>query len=341
MTNSLYKSIRRACVLSVFLFAGAFSASIQAVTHPPGFWSLQIENDLWGSNDDRWYTSGWQLSYVSPKPPPEYLENISDHIPFYSKGKTVYHGFNLGQKVFTPENIEESSLIIDDRPYAGWLFFETFIGHRYDDFPDRDKMNGLILTIGIVGPNSHADDIQNFTHDLTDSDDANGWDNQLEDELGLNATFLQKSRRIYNLDEPRQTELSLHGGLTLGSIYSYASVGVMTRWGARLKDDIGPPSISPGFPGLPAFEPNRQSNWYLYAGLEARRVARNVFLDGNTNVDSHSVTKEDWVADLQFGIAVRSADARISFSITSRSKEFKGQPEGSHFGLINFTLFAE
>ena len=104
MTSSLDESIKHVCVLAVLLLTAAFSASTQAIIHPPGFWSLQIENDLWGSNDDRWYTSGWQLSYVSPKPPPKYLENISDHIPFYSKGETTYHGFNLGQKVFTPEN---------------------------------------------------------------------------------------------------------------------------------------------------------------------------------------------------------------------------------------------
>ena len=124
-------------------------------------------------------------------------------------------------------------------------------------------------------------------------------------------------------------------------VYTYASVGIMLRWGTHLKDDIGPPMISPGFPGLPAFNPNRQANWYLFAGFEARLVGRDIFLDGNANVDSHSVDKEPLVGDLQFGAAFHFNDMRIAFSQMLRSREFEGQDENSQLGLINFTLFVE
>jgi len=263
------------------------------------------------------------------------------YVPFYSKSDSVVYGYNLGQKAFTPENKEASEVVVDDRPYAGWAFVETFIGNRYSDQGDREKFNGLVLTVGIVGPAAQAEKVQKGLHKITDSSDVKGRDNQLENELGLNATFLQKWRRIYNIDKHRQSEPSFHSGLALGNIYSYASAGVIIRWGTHLKDDIGSPSISPGLPGLPWFNPNRNGSWYLYAGLEARSVAHNIFLDGNTNVDSHSVDKESLVGDLQIGVAIRRPDYRVSFSQTFRSKEFKGQPESSRFGSINFTLFVE
>ena len=178
-------------------------------------------------------------------------------------------------------------------------------------------------------------------HRFTGSDDPEGWDNQLENELGLNATYLHKWRYIYDIEGPRQYESSLHTGLTVGNVYTYASAGFMLRWGRHLKDDIGPPTISPGFPGLPAFNPNRRANWYLFAGIEARLVGRDIFLDGNTNVDSPSVDKEPLVGDFQFGVAFHFRDTRIAFSQMLRSREFEGQADNTRLGLINFTLFVE
>jgi lipid A 3-O-deacylase len=87
--------------------------------------------------------------------------------------------------------------------------------------------------------------------------------------------------------------------------------------------------------------PNRQANWYLFAGIEGRLVGRDIFLDGNTNVDSPRVDKEPLVADLQFGAAIRFSDMRIAFSQMLRSREFDGQPDNTRLGLINFTLFVE
>ena len=342
-----YRAIRidfalpRLCHCLPLLLVGLAPAPLGAIHGEPGFWSLQLENDLWGSNDDRFYTNGWQFSYTSSHSAPEILESTVDAIPFYRSKETGFFGFNFGQKIFTPEDIEVSELQVDDRPYAGLLFAEAFIGHRYLDLGDRERMNGLILTLGLIGPVSLAEETQEFVHAFTDSDNPDGWDNQLENELGINAYFVHKQRRIFDMDEARQSEIGLHYGLSLGNIYRYASAGTTFRWGPHLKDDIGPPSLSPGFPGLPAFNPNRRSNWYLFIGLEARAVAHDIFLDGNTNVDSHSVDKRELVGDLQLGFAIHLEDVRISFSQMLRSREFESQPERTQFGAINFTLFVE
>lgn len=82
MANFLSESIRCIGVLSAFLITGVFSASTQASTDDPGFWSFQIENDAIVGSEDRWYTGGYQTGYSSTKSPPEYLEKISDLCPF-------------------------------------------------------------------------------------------------------------------------------------------------------------------------------------------------------------------------------------------------------------------
>lgn len=306
-----------------------------------GFWSLQVENDLFGDNSDRFYTNGWQLSFASAARAPSALRRLSDSLPFYRKGNDGFFGYHIGQQVFTPEDIKTAELIEDDRPYAGFLYAETFIGHRYFDAGDRERINGLILTIGVVGPASLAEDTQKLVHELFDSDDPRGWDNQLDNELGFSATYIHKWRYLFALDRPRQFEFGWHTNLRVGNVYTYAATGFMTRWGTHLKDDVGPPSIKPGFPGLPAFNPKQSESWYLFAGLEARAVAHNIFLDGNTNVDSHSVDKRTLVGDLLVGVALQWDDVRIAFSQILRSREFDGQSEREQFGAINFTLHVD
>ena len=305
------------------------------------FLSLQLENDLWGSNDDRFYTHGTKISWASNRPAPGWIRGIADSMPFYSNGEIEVHGYEIGQAIFTPEDIEVEELIEDDRPYAGWLYFNVGIGSIYADRGDRDRSNLLLLTIGIVGPSSYAEKTQRAVHDIVDTTDPQGWDNQLEDELGLNATYVAKRRRIYDFDERYQTELGAHYNLTLGNVYTYAAAGLTWRYGTRLKGDIGPPSILPGFPGAPAFNPNQKSNWYLFGGLELRAMARNIFLDGNSVRDSHSVDSKSLVADLQFGFAYHFGDVRLSFLQLFRTREFDEQSEPSRYGAINVTFFSE
>ncbi len=333
---------RRLPTLAVVLLAMALLPSTATAAHRgEGFWSLQLENDLWGDNSDRFYTSGWQLSFSSSARPPSALLRFADSMPFYRTGDTGFFGYHIGQQVFTPEDIETPELVEDDRPYAGFLYAETFIGHRYLDAGDYEQINGLILTIGLVGPASLAEETQELIHELTGSDDPRGWDNQLENELGLSATYIHKWRYLFALDGPRQSEFSLHANLRLGNVYTYAAAGFMARWGTHLKDDVGPPSIKPGFPGLPAFNPQLHDCWYLFGGIELRAVAHNIFLDGNTIVDSHSVDKRPLVGDLQLGIALQWDEVRIAFSQMLRSREFDGQPDREQYGAINFTLYLE
>lgn len=74
------------------------------------------------------------------------------------------------------------------------------------------------------------------------------------------------------------------------------------------------------------------------SGAESRAVAHNIFLDGNTFVDSRRVKKEPLVSDLQIGLVFDWSNTRISYSHTYRSKEFKNQPEGHQFATLSFTF---
>lgn len=303
-----------------------------------GFWSLQFENDLWGSGDDRFYSHGSELSYLSLEKPPGWLVDLSRKLPLFRLGEVSVLQYSFGQKIFTPQDTQTSRLVPDDRPYAGWLYASANLLSRFEAGPKHQVSNMFGVTLGLVGPSSLAADIQNGYHDLIGVDKVQGWDNQLKNEPGLLLTYTRKWQYFHDLPGGLEFETSPHLTGALGNIYTYAGGGMMLRLGQGLQNDMAPPNIRPGFPGVPYFHSSDRLSWYLFAGIEGRAVARNIFLDGNSFRDSHSVEKEPLVADLQFGIAFHIDNIRIALSNIWRSREFKGQDDQVRFGAINISF---
>ncbi len=67
---------------------------------------------------------------------------------------------SLGQKIYTPDDIEEKELIEDDRPYAGYTFFGIGVNSR-----TGRRLDSFELNVGLVGPDSYARDIQKTVHE--------------------------------------------------------------------------------------------------------------------------------------------------------------------------------
>jgi hypothetical protein len=129
-------------------------------------------------------------------------------------------------------------------------------------------------------------------------------------------------------------------GAALGNVFTYASVGGMFRLGVNLPVDYGPPRIRPGAQGSDYFQFNKNApvSWYAYAGVEGRALATNIFLDGNTFTDSHSVDKKIFVGDFHAGFVLTIYRFRLAFSQVFRSPEFNGQKEVSEFGAVSVSV---
>ena len=78
--------------------------------------------------------------------------------------------------------------------------------------------------------------------------------------------------------------------------------------------------------------------WYFFASAEGRAVARNIFLDGNTFSDSHSIDKETWVGDFQLGFAFMIDSMRITYAQVFRTSEYVGDESLSSFGTFSLSL---
>ena len=303
------------------------------------YWSFQAENDLFGNGADRHYTHGTKFSMLPAGDPPDWLRSLAGYVPLFAPGHEAGVEFSVGQNIFTPEDIEDPAPILTDRPYAGWLYGSATLLGVLEETDARRVGNALEIAIGVVGPSSLAGEVQRRWHKIIDTRTPHGWDHQLHDELGLVLTYTRIWEYFGRIGR-QGPELSAapHMVAALGNVYTYAGTGMMLRLGCNLRSDIGPPAISPSFPGTAYFRSRVHWSGYLFAGVEGRAVARNIFLDGNTFQDSHSVDRRIGVGDVQLGAAVRYRNVRVSFTNVLRSKEFDGQVKPSEYGAINLTV---
>lgn len=321
----------------VVMFPGSNMIKSACAEQPGYIVSVQLENDLLGGTD-RYFTHGSRIQVLTK--PISRIADIADRFPWFSKALALEDtdstldartSISFGQSIFTPDDISETELVEDDVPYAGWLY----LGFGIAANQGMNRFDQLELNIGVIGPSSMAEEVQTEWHRLFGLEKPRGWKNQLHDELGI-VLFYEQARRF----EIKDWILGLkwdaipHFGGSIGNVFTLAKVGITFRFGPDLERDFGPPRIRPSLPGSGFFKPKKGLNWYVFTGGEARLVIRNIFLDGNTFKDSHSVDKKPLVGDIQAGVVFQYDRIRLSYTQIYRLKEFKGQKRPHNYGSL-------
>lgn len=305
------------------------------------FISLSVENDVLGGGTDQYYTSGVRLTYFNVNTPvPPVVDEMADAIPTFDLNETTSTFFTLGQNIYTPEDIDVRANQGDDRPWAAFLYgsvgLATLEGNHIDE---------IEVTLGVVGPEALGEQSQKFIHKhLTDSPIPKGWSNQLDFEPGVILSAQRRWPRFYRADFDTtlgdyRFQIEPNVNVSVGNIYTYAGGGLAFSFGPDVEIiQDKPPRVRPAMPGSGYFEtPEEGWGWLIFAGLDGRAVARDIFLDGNTFKDSYSVDKKHFVADASAGVAFTYDRYRLSYSLNARSKEFDGQDDPSVFGSVNLS----
>ena len=310
-----------------------------------GSLTMYAENDKFFAGSDKHYTNGFKLTALSRDlspaldEAPAWAGTVAGLLPAESVNKDGQVagrvarklGFSIGQNIYTPEDIVSTMLVPDDRPYAAWLYGSLALhlqtGRRLDVFE---------VSLGIVGESALGEEIQNGWHKLIDVDEVLGWANQLRDEPGIIIAYEQR-RRFITDDAPTGwgADLIPHAGVALGNVATYLNAGAQVRFGWRLPSDFGTALIRPGGDSNTHEDADvRGFSFHGFAGFDARLSAWNIFLDGNTWKDSHSVDKREFSADLFAGISGRLGRFRCTYTQVYRSKEFYGQDKRDVFGSL-------
>lgn len=348
------------------------------------------QNDVgsfgFGGGTDRFYTQGLRLELTGP---------LESEVPGLSEAarrtrilplegdyalEAQYLGAAAGQSIYTPEDISIRTLQVDDRPYAGWLYgavswHNLALGRvpasaesGEEDEVDRspscrtapldtrnDRLDSLELQVGMVGPSSLAEETQTRWHEIIGVATPKGWDNQLQDEVGVGLLFSRKLRsnhtrfRLFRLEH----DLITNFGGAVGNVETYFQIGGQARIGHNLRRDFG---LGPTVPDLSlrelaerhglsdaqaetyAAQFGKTWSWYGFIGVDGRFVAHSIFLDGNWRKESHSVEKERFVADFQVGVALQLKHFEISYSQVARTPEFRRTSDPQIFGSLQMAV---
>lgn len=327
----------------------AQSEDTKIIKQPKGTVVIYFENDLF-SNTDKYYTNAVQLRLISPPLGslaenniyPDALDDFLQNLQEMQNSGTMQYNLSLGlgQAIFTPQDIQATKLLPEDRPYAGYLY-----GFLALHAKQPSMMDTFELAFGVVGPSARAGSVQNEVHRIRNFDTAKGWDNQLKDEPAGTLTWTRNYRlnTDSSMNKWSYNILPYHSA-SVGNVLTQAALGCEVRYGWNMPSTFGTSLIRPGS-SIDAPTPRTEESlqretwgWYLFAGTEGRAIWRNIFLDGNTWKDSHSVAKEPLVADLNLGLAVSYNDIRVAYNHVYMTKEFKKQSKAQQYGSITLTI---
>jgi len=309
----------------------------------PPLLTLQWENDMFAGTD-RHYTNGFRATALfsranTPTTLEDALQTFS-HIEGQGL-QSQWFTAGFGQDMYTPSEKTPTTLISDDRPYAGWLYLSASV-HKLSTCwtspnDDPDCLDSVEANIGVVGPSAYAKETQDFVHDMRGITRFEGWQNQLKNEPGFVMTWERKKRWITPPKSGWGYDLIPNIGASLGNVRTQISAGASMRFGYNIPRDFGAPGAIKPVANLPFLVDDRLGG-YFFIGADGRYVAHNIFLDGNTFATSHSVARKPWVYDIPHGFAITKGPYRFSIARIFRSREFEGQGQSARFSSMTLTV---
>ena len=342
-------SVRRAVALqfACLLIVGASPASAQLIaTNQGGVLSVLEENDL-VVRTDRHYTQGIKLSFLQADGAvPRVAAQMLNQVPARGyEPNALKFGYQIGQSMYTPANIRTSAPLPLDRPYGGWLYTGFILQRRGETAGHTPVLENFALDLGVIGPESLAEEAQTWVHELRGIRLPKGWDNQLRTEPGLNLKYERSYLFRSSWTSAFAVDLIPRAGFSLGNVDTSARAGALLRAGWNLPGNFGVQtidSLTTPEGGLPpgCVDWRKNLGFYGFLGAEGRAVGHNAFLDGNLWRGGPHVEKEPFVGEMRAGFAVRLGRCTIGYTYVARTPEFRLQPQhdsyGSVFGQVLF-----
>lgn len=272
--------------------------------------SVFLENDFMFDTDMD-YTHGTQITYMYDKP---YW--MFDNI-----------GVSVMQMMYAPNDLSQTEVIENDRPYAGLLGF-NLIGEKYK----KTHTDNFKLTIGIIGEHSYAGETQSFIHKVLDCSKPKGWDNQLNNELIFNLECRRTFNFAFKLTDWLYFNIQPGVDLQVGTWNNAAEIFTDFRLGNFDNRPINH-GITQRKIGVKNFK-----HW-IFVGFAGKNVWHSTQLDGNVFNDNniHHVESEDFVGEFKYGFGVGYKKLDIQIINILKTKEYTIQDESQKFSVIGIT----
>jgi hypothetical protein len=181
--------------------------------------SIITENDNYNFTlHDRYYSNGFFIRYnwLSKK---QTAENILKVITRVETGQMIFNSYYNRRSV-------ERVLQTMDRPYAGWLYGSL---GQTKIFRNKDVLK-YDAVVGILGPAALGKQIQTGYHRFLKLYNIYGWEYQVNNEIGVNASVQYYRSLIKN--KPGQP-FAIHAvaKAMLGNTFTNTSAGMLIKFG--------------------------------------------------------------------------------------------------------------
>ncbi|MCU7932948.1 MAG: lipid A deacylase LpxR family protein [Candidatus Thiodiazotropha sp. (ex Codakia rugifera)] len=316
-------------------------------------WQFYFDNDIsFNDEKDRNYTGGLALT-LSGKRAATYWFSIDgwlnglDRLSGFEslqKGNAGIdrHALEFGLTIFTPDDIAEQEAISDDHPYANMLFMAN---SQTTVYPDRGLIFQSTLLLGLLGT-AVGEQVQKAIHNLTDSDEPQGWKNQISEGGELTAKYTLSTQKIL-LSHQGNISYDIRGGVEAGIGYSTdlnSSISfrlgkLNTPWWSFTPHQSEYISLGQTF-GDNAQQGANPAELFVWGGLNLKYRLYNVILQGQFRDSAVTYDHDDLeplILDGWLGITKTFRNGfGVSFVMRKQNNEIKGSGRNDPFwsGLI-------
>lgn len=290
-----------------------------------GILTLQGENAsiTTGNPTDRLYTNGLRLEWTSPAGQvPDVLANFGRAL--WGAGQQRI-GIGLSQQIYTPIDTDAVPANPHDRPYAGYLTTNLSL---LSDTPTYQTT--MTLSLGVVGPASGAENLQDSFHNLIGQAHPHGWASQIPNTFAFELLGDRTWRLPLASFGGLETDLLPDVTVGVGDMRDYVQAGATFRIGQGLNSDFGVPRIRPGLSGGDVYRPTRPFVWYLFAGVDGQAVGYDLLLQSSPFRSGPHVNPVWDVGEVQAGAAFIAYGMRLTLAWVAQTQEFEGQGGGLH-----------
>lgn len=312
--------------LYALLFNAAFLFTVEYVNAQDTYRNQigsRLDNDQYiNPYNDRYYMAGHLINFTTV------LNSGKDCASLLGGGvikKTLE--LEVGQQIYGPFATWARYTFIQDRPYTGYLY----AGAALNWFYENETALKITAQVGTIGPASMAEKVQKSFHKAFDLKDPEGWEHQLNNEVGLNLEA-QYTRLLYR-NNNEWLDIAATPSLRLGNTFSNATAAVQLRIGGldKLYQSAGTNSrVSLG-------GDRQKRELYFFAIPQLSYVAYNATIQGGMFIKDKGPVHFDihhWVFTQQLGVQFATNRWSASYTAFLRTLEVKSTALGQQWGAL-------
>lgn len=267
------------------------------------YFRFHYDNDYFTSTDKE-YTQGYNFELTSP----ELSKSPINYFFAKPKNSELKYGVSLEHIGFTANNIADSEIQFDDRPFAAAIMLKSFLIATNTLQKTRIVSS---LNLGIIGPGAFGGDMQTAIHEATGNTIPKGWYNQIKNDVVVNyeLTYEKQLLRFRDFFTIQTTATA-----RLGTLFTNASAGFNATLGI-----INSPFTS--------VKNKNRFQLYLYTQPLVNMIGYDATLQGGLfnhksiyTIDSGDI--ERFTFQNNFGIVLQYRWLYLQYSRTMLTREF-------------------